>query len=613
MRYIIVDTETVPFSPGNMAPKIVCMSMSDGKHSKVITDLCSPSIKEVIKELLLDDEVTIVGHSVSYDTACFISNYPELTELVVNKYENNLIQDTQVKERLMDIFIGKISDYGLADLCKQKFNIFLEKTEWRTSYDALLDIPIELWPIGAVEYARKDAESTARLFGHQKKYPVDAGEITKQTYFDFALRLTSNRGLLVDQERVKIIRDRERNILDTELKTLIAEGIIIPSGTRKKSDKVTKTGKPCLGAKCKSDTKNTKAIEEEVRKHFPGNIPLTDSGRISTTEKTIEMCLTSTALQSLSRYRKAEKLLSNYIKTMMEAGDMPVHCHYSVLGAETGRTSCSSPNLQNQPRSGGIRECFIPRPGNVFVVCDYESQELRTLAQVCLTLFGKSKLAEKYIHNPDFDPHIDFAATLMGISYEEALERKANKDPLILEYRQRTKAANYGLPGGLWIPSFRIYSEGFGLFLSEKEAADIIAAWREQWPEMKRYFPEMKKKCGGGRDTTGVVDQIIAKRPRGNCKFTSGLNTLFQGLASDASKLALWWVQKAMLVGKGSPLYGLKASWFIHDEIGVEAPKNKAEEVKKELKRVMEGAMNSVCPDVPSRAKPFICERWEKD
>jgi DNA polymerase I len=62
-----------------------------------------------------------------------------------------------------------------------------------------------------------------------------------------------------------------------------------------------------------------------------------------------------------------------------------VHGSYLVAGASSGRATCSQPNLQQIPRTSEIadfRALFVPEPGNLLVVGDYSSMELRGAAAI---------------------------------------------------------------------------------------------------------------------------------------------------------------------------------------------------------------------------------------
>ncbi|MDB5308810.1 MAG: hypothetical protein JWO38_3012 [Gemmataceae bacterium] len=49
---------------------------------------------------------------------------------------------------------------------------------------------------------------------------------------------------------------------------------------------------------------------------------------------------------------------------------------------DTGRMSCTAPNLQQVPRGSAYRQCFVAGPGNVLVKADYSQIELRIAARV---------------------------------------------------------------------------------------------------------------------------------------------------------------------------------------------------------------------------------------
>lgn len=84
--------------------------------------------------------------------------------------------------------------------------------------------------------------------------------------------------------------------------------------------------------------------------------------------------------------------------------------------------------------------------------------------------------------------------------------------------------------------------------------------------------------------------------------YTQKSNYSFQALASDGAKLALW-----SLLSKGHKVVG-----FVHDEILVECPAEKAQEHLKEVSRLMNEAMESVLRTVPSAVSAVAADRWLK-
>ncbi|QEG30378.1 DNA polymerase I [Gemmata obscuriglobus] len=83
-------------------------------------------------------------------------------------------------------------------------------------------------------------------------------------------------------------------------------------------------------------------------------------------------------------YRAAAKRLSTYGRVWVEkhVQDGAVLPSWNQLGAESGRMSCSDPNLQQVPRGSAHRRCFTARPEHPLVKADYSQTELRIAAKV---------------------------------------------------------------------------------------------------------------------------------------------------------------------------------------------------------------------------------------
>ena len=133
----------------------------------------------------------------------------------------------------------------------------------------------------------------------------------------------------------------------------------------------------------------------------------------------------------------------------------------------TGRTSCSSANVQQMPKEA--KGCVVARDGYRLYESNYSSVELRTLAQECLDCYGDSHLAETMRNGRD--PHAYTASRILEKDYAE-FEKLQEKDPVTYKSeRQKAKAVNFGFPGGLGIETFCQYARNtFGLEVTEEEA-----------------------------------------------------------------------------------------------------------------------------------------------
>lgn len=135
--------------------------------------------------------------------------------------------------------------------------------------------------------------------------------------------------------------------------------------------------------------------------------------------------LVAAIARSMLGYRLWSARLVKYVEKLPidRDGKVPVvHPIWKVSGALTGRWSCDKPNLHNIPqpvvdrlKSGekkvrypGLRDIFVPRPGNIMVKGDYAQQELRIEA----LLAGAQKLLQWYREGRDV--HTMHAVMLFG-------------------------------------------------------------------------------------------------------------------------------------------------------------------------------------------------------
>ena len=147
----------------------------------------------------------------------------------------------------------------------------------------------------------------------------------------------------------------------------------------------------------------------------------------------------------------------------------------------TGRTSCSNPNLQQLPRDARFREMIIAPPGYWLLQIDYSVLELRTLAQICLRRYGKSVLADLFCQG--IDPHKHTARLLLGLSLEQFQQLPVAEQK---QARQRAKAVNFGVPGGLGAASLVTYAkQAYRVELTLKQAK----AFRHQL--ITKIYPEL--------------------------------------------------------------------------------------------------------------------------
>jgi len=627
-KIIAFDTETECFEMYNKSPEIVCLSWA-GDIGKLSSGLIADNLKlEDWLDSHLDEaihgETILVGHNTAYDMACVLRSYPNLWNKIWKAYEAGGIACTETRERLLNISVdefafhtnksGKttISRYGLANLAKRYFSIHVEKGEdtWRTRYSELKEIPVSQWPKEAVDYAIQDAELTYKIYFEQEKrkseYDYDLPTEQLETRSSFAFALMSSWGITTDRESVETLW----NAIIDEMESLVDE--LIDSGLVEKQkpsniDSIMVRSIP----EVKQSMKKTKEMIKDTWKG-KGELPFTSPskkfpmGQMKTGKEVIVEC-SSPALQKLVTFTGLQKLANTYVSKLF---DPVIHPYFINLGASTSRTACADPNVQNQPKFAGVRECFIAREGYVFLDADFDSQEMRTLAQSCLDICGGSKLAERYIENKHYDPHTEFASHLLQISPEDAKRLFEDGDETVANMRQRAKIANFGFPGGMKPPSFVNYAHNWGVELNIDQAKEIYEGWLTQWPEMRSYFKYVE--TIGGNFGTGVFVVPQSGFQRAGINYNQAANSPFQSLGAHCSKSAMWEISRRAYSSRDSFLYGSRPVAFIHDEFILEVPEFAAHLASIELENVMVEQMQKYTPNIPASASSVLMRRWTK-
>ena len=617
MRVIVFDTETHLITPGQLAPRLVCMTWDPGSGPDIAL---APDAVNIFRTWLLDDQFVLVGHNVAYDMAVMGEYAPELIPLIFNKYAAGLVSDTQVREKLLMLAEGRLSydwvektrpAFSLAACARRHLGLHMAKGEdtWRMRYAELDGVALTAWPDEALSYALDDARLTREVWEAQgavalrDKYVAlrDRHFVTderEQVRGAWALHLMSCWGLRTDPALVPAFLDALRADQDALAAKLEAVGLMRWSGT-------------------KSAPKLTRNMAEFKRRCLAGyeaqgaTAPTTPSGAVSTSAETLRKS-GDADLMAYADESGAAKLLSVWGAYLEQGQTTTINHGYNCL-VETGRTSAYRPNTQNLHRRGGLRECFIPHAGMVFVGADYSYLELCTLAQSCVDRFGYSHMADAI--NGGMDPHLSMAALLLGIPYDQALARHTAKDPEIKDMRQLSKAANFGLPGGMGPDSFAAYAmASYRVVIPEHYLAreeggwHLKNLWLEQWPEMREHFSWV-----GDLDPFGnpfVLELPRSKRRRGGCTYCAGCNNLFQGPAADGAKVALFRLAERCYAGD---MAGCRPVMFVHDEIILEVPPDRVTEAAEKLTETMVAAMREQCPDVRVAAEAYAMTRWYKD
>ncbi|MCB0971241.1 MAG: DNA polymerase I [Acidimicrobiales bacterium] len=280
-------------------------------------------------------------------------------------------------------------------------------------------------------------------------------------------------------------------------------------------------------------------------------------------------------IDHLLRYREVEKLRSTYGTGLLAevADDGRIHATFHQTVARTGRLSSEEPNLHNIPvrsEEGKLfRKAFVPAPGHVLLVADYNQIELRCIAH----------LAE--------DPGLIAAFEAGDDIHTATASRVFHVEPDEVDGGQRAKAkmVSYGLAYGM-----EAYGLAQRLNIERGEAAEILDAYFAAFPSVKAY---MERTVAEARER-GYTETLFGRRrpipelasPNRQIKMAGerqAMNAGIQGLAADIFKVALIDLHRALGRTKSDSRIVLQ----VHDEVIVEVPPADTDEVGELTRDVM--------------------------
>ena len=314
----------------------------------------------------------------------------------------------------------------------------------------------------------------------------------------------------------------------------------------------------------------------------------------------------SPAADALLRHRDATKTLE-FLRSWLELRDPNnvIHATYNVGFVKTGRLSSSNPNVQQI--SARLKPAFIPRPGHVLLDLDYSQVELRVAAFVSRS----QPMIEAFQRGDDL--HRLLAAKIAG---------KAPEDVTSME-RKRAKAGNFGLLYGMSPGGFQSYAAtAYDVSLTLAEAQAVHSAFFEMWDGMRQWHERSKRRAyerGYVTSPIGRTQWLSDLYSKSSFKSShaerNALNSPVQGFGSDLMQMAA-----ASIMGTlpGYPLPKVEGAHVVatvHDEICIEVPEDRWQEILVECKRRMEDVNTFLRPldcqmDVPIVAGPSAGTRW---
>ena len=311
-------------------------------------------------------------------------------------------------------------------------------------------------------------------------------------------------------------------------------------------------------------------------------------------------------LDVLLRYNKLTKQLQ-FVNLWEELSQYDGKLHPSFnITADTGRTTCKNPNIQQVPQESTLRNVITCPKGRKFIEVDMSQAELRVAS-----IFSED---ENMIHayQSGSDLHQKTMELIKG-------GKKPKNDQEAKRWRTEAKSANFGLLYGMSAKTYQEYAKGYGMEITLEEAEDIRDDFFNSYPkllDMHKKFVEYAKKYGYTYSPIGRK-RFLPNLKSKNWKDVSeaerqAINTPVQGFASDLVISALADILEDESLDKSK----YKIIGSVHDAILVEADEDVAEEYAKKVKEHMENpSVLEICDieiTVPLVADIEIGSAWGK-
>jgi len=284
----------------------------------------------------------------------------------------------------------------------------------------------------------------------------------------------------------------------------------------------------------------------------------------------------------ISKHRHYSKLLSTYVKWLLEVADENDHIHtsFNQTVTATGRLSSTDPNLQNIPHGDDvaweIRRAFIPYSSeDILVAFDYSQIEVRLLA----LMSGDENLLSAFREERDI--HQVTGEFIFGKSKINSTERKF------------AKAVNFWVIYGIspfWLSKM--------LDIPQKDSRYYIDTFYTSYPRVREFYDTLLENAR----KNGYVETLFGRRryiPAINDRNRmiaqwaerEAINMPIQGSNADIIKLAMIRIQAYLDTNKCKSVMLLQ----VHDELIF----NIVSEEKELLLKVIPDIMENIIPNSP--------------
>ena len=564
------------------------------------------------------ENVTIIGHNIKYDM--------HVMKRIGIHIKTPYIFDTMIASWLCD----ENTENGLKQNVERIFNHRMEhfneviakvdkETKKKYGLKANQRATIDLTMIGdSIEYATEDSYWTFRLYLHylEELEKENMEKIYYKMYPPFVR-------VLFDMEEEGINLDKEEcERMDTEMQQDLDQleyDILDLVGVQFDINSSQQLAQLLFGYdqfKTVNDELIKASFKFPVQSVTAKGVPQTNNATLHTLSKMeykdkkkqrgVEF------VKKLMEYKELSKLktfTSKFLEVVYPDGK--IHCTFNPIGADSGRISCSNPNLMQIPNGEeedkyAIRRVFVGSDTEDIISCDYSNLEVRIMAH-----FSKDEgLINAFAHGLDLHGNtaklmfrLDCEANEVKKKYPQlrqmgkviafllqyggsvmALEQTLNKDGMLTSMLQDVKRYNdkKKLPDTL--------KPFWGCKTTKDMAQALMDSYFEAFPGIANFMRKQKKFAHRNE----YVMTVLGRKRRlpfinqNDYKMTGyaerlSLNAPIQGSGADIM------INAQLNVAKNERLkeLGCKMLVQIHDELLFSCPKENCEEAIQVIRECM--------------------------
>lgn len=595
-RILALDTETTGLDP--FVDRVILLQIGDRKD-QFIVDTRKAGI-EPLRPILENPKIPKVLHNANFDYKFIRSSFNICVENMV---------DTMLIEMVLRNGIKK-AGYGLKDLMMFYFQKEISKEEQTSFIGHEGDFSAQ-----QLEYAKNDVIYPLMILDQQIPLVV-------QEELEFTVKLECQVvAAFADMEYNGILLD------DVKWRELIKEAENGRDAAKKQLDDLFRELAPTndlfgfVGINYDSDQQLKDALKRLLKRDKGLDDAKLEELLKDTSRETI-VAIDHPVKDLILEYRTHQKVVSTYGEGFLKhihPNTNRIHPNFRQLGAESGRVSCTNPNLQNIKAGSDFRNSFIAGPGRKMVTADYSGCELRIIAECSQDpVFLKT-------FNEGGDLHSIVAATM----FKTTVDKDTNK-----HLRKAAKGINFGLAYGMGAQGLAaiIGSEDKSEDENLREAEKMLDQYFQSYPAIKNFLDASAREgvqmgysrtMGGRKRYYKLPDEPIrsafdsdddfqearrqTRRQRSAIE-RKAKNTPIQGTNADMTKLALVWIRDEIRKQK----IDAKLVNTVHDEIVVECAEEIAEHVGKMVEETMQRAGQAFIKSVPMDVDASVMDFWTK-